>query len=75
MNNNIDLDTNLEPAFEFFKSSKGLAEALGLQPMAITQWKRRGIPPKRAKEISDLSNGVIKPSDIKPKFFSISVNQ
>lgn len=64
-----DIDTNLEPALVFFNTQTELAAVLGIHPMAITQWKRRGIPPKRAKQISVLSKGAIKPSDIKPKFF------
>lgn len=65
-----ELDTNLETAILFFKSQAKLAHALKLDPQAVTQWKRRGIPPARAKEISDLTGGAVKPWDIKPKFFS-----
>jgi DNA-binding transcriptional regulator YdaS (Cro superfamily) len=62
--------TNLKPAIEFFGNQAKLAKAMKLHPMAITQWKRRGMPPARAKEISDLTNGAIKPSDLLPNFFT-----
>jgi DNA-binding transcriptional regulator YdaS (Cro superfamily) len=72
MNKKVDIDTNLEPVLTYFKTQSALADALGLDPMAITQWKRRGIPPTRAKEIADLTNGAVRPVDIKPRFFSDS---
>lgn len=62
--------TNLKPAIEYFGTQAKLAEALGLNPMVVTQWKRRGIPPKRAKQISDLTDGKIKPADLLPEIFS-----
>lgn len=64
-----DIDTNLQPAIDFFKNQTALAKALKLDPMAITQWKKRGIPPHRAIQISKLTGGFIKPSDLKPKLF------
>lgn len=70
MSKEIDIDTNLEPAILFFRSQANLAHAMKLDPQAVTQWKRRGIPPARAKQISELTGGVVKPWDIKPKFFS-----
>lgn len=71
MKENKDIDTNLEPAINYFGSGNALARAMGLNPMAVTQWKRRGIPAERAKQISELTDGEIKPSVIKPKLFSI----
>lgn len=71
MKENKDIDTNLDKAIEYFGSQVALARTMGLDPMAVTQWKRRGIPAERAKQISELTDGEIKPSDIKPKLFSI----
>lgn len=62
-------DMNLEPAIKYFGSQKALAKALEIDPMAITQWKRRGMPPRRAKQISELTGGFIKPIDLLPDFF------
>lgn len=64
-----EVDTNLEPAFTHFGSPKALAEALGLSYMAVLQWKKRGIPPERARQISEITGGKIKPGDLKPKLF------
>jgi DNA-binding transcriptional regulator YdaS (Cro superfamily) len=61
--------TNIQIAIDYFGSQAALARAMNLNPMAVTQWKRRGLPPKRAKEISNLTNGIIKPADLLPCFF------
>ena len=61
--------TNLKPAIDYFKTQAALAKAVGVDPMTVTQWKRRGIPPKRAKEIAKLTNNVVKASDLLPYFF------
>lgn len=63
--------TNLQIAIDYFGSQANLAHAMGLNPMVVTQWKRRGLPPKRAKQISELTNGKIKPVDLLPEFFNI----
>ncbi|MBT9098418.1 helix-turn-helix domain-containing protein [Methylovulum psychrotolerans] len=62
--------TNLEPAINFFGNQKKLAHALGLNAMVVTQWKRRGLPPIRAKQIADLTGGAVKASDLLPNFFN-----
>jgi DNA-binding transcriptional regulator YdaS (Cro superfamily) len=61
--------TNLQLAIDYFGSQAKLARAIGINPMAVTQWKRRGIPPHRAKQISDMTQGAIKTSDLLPDFF------
>lgn len=61
--------SNIQLAINYFGSQVALARALNLNPMAVTQWKRRGLPPKRAKEISDLTGGAIKTADLLPDFF------
>lgn len=69
MNEKIDIDTNLEPAIAYFEGQAGLAAAFGLHAMAITQWKRRGIPVERVLEISRLTKGKVQPYQIKPNLF------
>jgi len=66
--------TNLQPAIDFFTSQKALADALGVNPMTVTQWKRRGLPPKRAKEIAALTNNAVKASVLLPGFFDEITN-
>jgi DNA-binding transcriptional regulator YdaS (Cro superfamily) len=58
--------TNLQPAIDYFGSQVAIAKALGINPMAITQWKKRGIPPMRAIELANASQGAFMPSDILP---------
>ena len=36
-----------------YKSQAEFAENFGVSPMVLTQWKKRGVPAKRAKEIED----------------------
>jgi DNA-binding transcriptional regulator YdaS (Cro superfamily) len=62
--------TNLQPAIDYFGNQAKLARAMGLDPMSVTQWKRRGLPLKRAIEISKLTNGTVKPVDLLPQYFS-----
>ncbi|MDD5084177.1 MAG: Cro/CI family transcriptional regulator [Candidatus Moranbacteria bacterium] len=61
--------TNMQPAIDYFGTQAALAKAIGVNPMSVTQWKRRGLPPRRAKEISELTHGTIKASDLLPNFF------
>jgi len=66
---------NLEPAINYFGTQKALAEALGLNPMAITQWKRRkSMHPKWAKKIADITNNEVNASDLLPEFFTPSTH-
>ncbi len=46
-----------------------MARIMGVNPMTVTQWKKRGIPPKRAKQISEITNNVVKASVLLPVFF------
>lgn len=58
--------TNLKPAIDHFGSVRGIAEAMDINPMAVRQWRKRGIPALRAIELSELSSGAFKASDILP---------
>lgn len=64
------LMTNLHLAIDYFTTQAELAKAMGVNPMTVTQWKRRGLPPKRAKEIAAITNGAVKASDLLPDFFT-----
>jgi DNA-binding transcriptional regulator YdaS (Cro superfamily) len=61
--------TNLKLAIDYFGSQAALAKAADVDPMAVTQWKKRGIPPKRAKQIERLTNKAVKASDLLPDLF------
>lgn len=47
-------------AIEHFGTQANLARALNVQPQLVYQWSKRGLPAKRAKQISDASGGAIK---------------
>lgn len=61
---------NLQLAIDYFGNQEKLAKALGIHAMTTTQWKKRGIPPKRAKQIEQVTNGQIKAKDLLPDLFS-----
>lgn len=61
--------SNLQQAIQYFGTQAKLAQALDIGSMAITQWKHRGVPPMRAKQIERLSNGNIKASLLRPDIF------
>lgn len=45
---------------------KALASELGISPMAISQWKRRGIPVGRVHEVVRISKGQIHAYELRP---------
>jgi len=46
-----------------------LAEKLGVSSMAVSQWKRRGIPPHRVIEIERAIDGEITRYELRPDIF------
>jgi hypothetical protein len=51
---------SLQKAIDHFGGTRELADKLGLKTtMAISQWKKRGVPVKRAVEIDEMSDGAI----------------
>ena len=54
----------MNKAIERFGSQAKLAEALDVEPMAVTHWKNRGVPLKRAIQIESLTNGDISMRDL-----------
>ncbi len=59
----------LERASKHFGSQAALARALGVTPMAVSQWKKRGIPPWQAVAIEQLSEGQINRRELCPAMF------
>ena len=47
--------THLDRAIEQIGSARKLACRLGVTAMAVSQWRNRGVPPARAKEIEQLT--------------------
>ena len=59
----------LDKAIDILGGQSELAGKLGLTPMAVTQWKDRGVPPKRAIDIEKLTEGKVTRFDLLPEFF------
>src|SRR5690606_20678697 len=60
---------SLQTAIDYFGSQAALARAIGVNSMAITQWKRRGVPPKRARQIAEKTNNYVRTIDLRPDIF------
>lgn len=54
----------LDKIIKWFDGQKKMAMALGISEPAISIWKRDGIPPLRAIEIEEITNGEFKAVDI-----------
>lgn len=59
----------LDRAIAHFGTATDLAKALGLSSMAITQWKRRGVPAERCPEIEAATGGAVTRLDLRPDIF------
>ena len=55
---------NINLAIQFFGSQVNMAKALNVRPQVVYQWTKRGVPAKRAKQISEASNGALKVEDL-----------
>lgn len=66
----------LERAIKFFGSQEELASAVGLTTaMAVTQWRKRGVPPKRCVQIQFATNGAVKASELRPDIFGGTIER
>jgi DNA-binding transcriptional regulator YdaS (Cro superfamily) len=59
----------LQKAIELLGSQVALAKALGVTPMAVSQWKDRGIPAERCPDIERVTNGAVRREDLRPDLF------
>lgn len=66
--------TGLDKAIDHFSlegraGQSRLAAALGVEPMTISHWKRRGIPADRCLEIERATGGEVTRADLRPELF------
>ncbi|WP_410478835.1 transcriptional regulator [Pseudomonas sp. zfem005] len=58
--------TALEKAISAVGGGRALAQALGISPMAISQWKRRGVPVERVPAVVRACNGLVRAHELRP---------
>ena len=58
-----------QAAVDFFGSQGKMARKMGINPMTVSQWKRNGMPAKRAVEIERLTGGLVTRAELLPDIF------
>ncbi|EPK9717185.1 transcriptional regulator [Pseudomonas aeruginosa] len=59
----------LEKAILAVGSAKALAQKVGVTPMAVTQWKVRGVPANRVHSIVAACAGAVSAEELRPDLF------
>lgn len=59
----------LSRAIELLGSQAALARAIGVVPMAISNWKTRGVPVQKCGEIEKATAGAVRKHDLRPDIF------
>lgn len=59
----------LDKAIKLAGTTKNLAEKIGVTPMAVTQWGKRGVPVKRSLDIEAATEGEVTRHDLRPDIF------
>ncbi|MBE7564194.1 helix-turn-helix domain-containing protein [Acidithiobacillus sp. HP-6] len=59
----------LDRAVSHFGSQSSLARTLGVCPMAVSHWRRRGVPLARAIAIERATAGVVTRAELRPDIF------
>ncbi len=67
--------THLDRAIGQIGSARKLACCLGVTAMAVSQWRSRGVPPARAKEIEQLTQKQVTRYQLRPDIFSEEESQ
>ncbi|MFO0447492.1 MAG: transcriptional regulator [Pseudomonadota bacterium] len=59
----------LERAIEAVGGATALARLLKVEPAAVTNWKRRGVPPDRVIAVEKACAGAVHRSEIRPDIY------
>lgn len=65
----------LQAAIDYFGSQKALAEALGVVPMAVTNWKERQVPVLQCIAIERVTEGSVTKEQLRPDIFGAPTEQ
>jgi len=65
------MNPGLARAIKHFGNQSALGRALGVGPMAVSKWKRKGVPPDRAVQIEIESKGEVTRQDLRPDLFGL----
>lgn len=66
---------SLQKAIDLFGSQTRLAEKLGVHPMVISHWKKRGVPAGYCRKIEGISNRAVTAEELRPDIFGSSGNE
>ena len=68
----------LQKAIDIFKLAgkpqAELAAKVGVSPMALSNWKRRGVPPERVLDIERATGGQVSRHELRPDIYPPSGN-
>lgn len=59
-------DSALDRAIRAVGCGRDLAKTLGVSPMAVSQWKKRGVPVERVHAVVRASNGAVQAHELRP---------
>jgi|APSaa5957512576_1039674.scaffolds.fasta_scaffold201868_2 DNA-binding transcriptional regulator YdaS (Cro superfamily) len=60
----------MKKAIQYFGTQGELAKQIGISQVAVSKWMKNGIPPNRAIQIEQLTNGEITRQELRPDFFN-----
>lgn len=59
----------LRKAIDALGSQAELARKLDVSDMAVSQWKKRGVPPERCRDIEAATGGAVTRYELRPDIF------
>ncbi|MFC2974726.1 transcriptional regulator [Azotobacter bryophylli] len=59
-------DSALERAIRVAGGGRALARKLGVSPMAVSQWKKRGVPAERVPAVVRATDGAVQAHELRP---------
>lgn len=59
-------ESALERAIRTAGGGRALARKLGVSPMAVSQWKKRGVPAERVPAVVRATDGAVQAHELRP---------